>query len=77
MRHRKSEIIFTNTLNKGEKKWQEKFKYLDIELREKFLKRFSNKKLEILTEENGYGYTSNYLYLKLPGKFAENKIINI
>jgi len=59
------------------KKWQGKFKYLDSELRKKFFKKFSNKKMEILTEENGYGYTSNYLYLKLPGKFAENEIINI
>jgi len=60
------------------KKWKEKFKMLDLRQRSDFLKKFlasGNKKLEILTEPNGCGYTSNYIYLKLPKKYPENQIV--
>lgn len=57
------------------KKWQKKFAQLDKHLKKSFLKKFSGKKLEVLTESKGYGYTSNYIYLKLPMNYPENKII--
>ncbi|MFH1540329.1 MAG: tRNA (N(6)-L-threonylcarbamoyladenosine(37)-C(2))-methylthiotransferase MtaB [Elusimicrobiota bacterium] len=60
------------------KKWKEKFRLLDLKLRKDFLKEsftFSNKKLEVLTESNGYGYTSNYIYIKLPIAYPENEIV--
>ena len=57
------------------KKWQGKFAQLDIDLKKSFLKKFSGKKLEVLTESDGYGYTSNYIYLKLPQKYPENRMV--
>lgn len=58
------------------KTWQGKFYGLDRRLRGAFLKKFSGKKLEVLTESNGYGYTSNYLYLKLPASYPVNEIVS-
>ncbi|MDD5686233.1 MAG: MiaB/RimO family radical SAM methylthiotransferase [Elusimicrobia bacterium] len=57
------------------KKWQTKLRMLDLQLRHDFSKKFMGKKMEVLTETNGYGYTSNYIYLKLPKKYPENEII--
>lgn len=57
------------------KKWQGKFAQLDMHLKKNFLKKFMGKKLEVLTESDGYGYTSNYIYLKLPAKHPENEIV--
>lgn len=51
-------------------------KSLDAELRSKFLKKFKGKKLEVLAESNGRGYTSNYIYVKLPSGAQVNEIVD-
>ncbi|HAX61768.1 MAG TPA: tRNA (N(6)-L-threonylcarbamoyladenosine(37)-C(2))-methylthiotransferase MtaB [Elusimicrobia bacterium] len=71
----KADLIKRNCPETIIKKWQKKFAQLDMHLKKSFLKKFSGKKLEILTESNGYGYTSNYIYLKLPAVYPENEII--
>lgn len=50
-------------------------KSLDAELRQKFLKKFKGKKMEVLAESNGRGYTSNYIYVKLPAGAPVNELI--
>ncbi len=50
-------------------------KSLDIELRAGFAKKFKGRKLEVLTEANGCGYTSNYIRVKLPPGTPLNEII--
>ncbi|MEW6556952.1 MAG: tRNA (N(6)-L-threonylcarbamoyladenosine(37)-C(2))-methylthiotransferase MtaB [Elusimicrobiota bacterium] len=57
------------------KKWAAKMKKLDLQLRHTFLKKFSGKKLQVLTETNGYGYTSNYIHLKLPKSIPSNELV--
>ncbi|MBI5573029.1 MAG: tRNA (N(6)-L-threonylcarbamoyladenosine(37)-C(2))-methylthiotransferase MtaB [Elusimicrobia bacterium] len=71
----KADLIKRNCPEAVIKKWQEKFAQLDTHLKKSFLKKFSGKKLEILTESNGCGYTSNYIYLKLPVMHPENEIV--
>ena len=53
----------------------ESMKRLDSKLRKNFLAKFKGKKMAVLTESNGYGYTSNYIYMKVPSGIPENKII--
>lgn len=71
----KAALINRNCSETLVKKWQGKFGQLNVQLRRCFLKKFSDKKLEILTESNGFGYTSNYIYLKLPKKYSENQLV--
>ncbi|MFA5778842.1 MAG: tRNA (N(6)-L-threonylcarbamoyladenosine(37)-C(2))-methylthiotransferase MtaB [Elusimicrobiota bacterium] len=71
----KADLIKRNCPETIIKKWQGKFTQLDMYLKKSFLKKFSSKKLEILTESNGCGYTSNYIYLKLPAMHPENEIV--
>lgn len=49
---------------------------LDQELRMRFKKKFAGRKLEVLTEGNGWGYTSNYIKVRLPAGTPENIVIN-
>ena len=58
-------------------KWGNKFKELDLKLRKNFLERYSGKKMKVLSETNGYGYTSNYMYVKLPKNVPANEIVYI
>ena len=55
-------------------KWIKKCSKLDMHLRRAFALKFSGKKLDVLKESNGYGYTSNYIYLKLPDAVLPNEI---
>ena len=71
----KADLIKRNCPEATIKKWQGKFTQLDMYLKKSFLKKFSGKKLEVLTESDGYGYTSNYIYLKLPQKYPENRMV--
>jgi len=50
-------------------------KLLDAESRSEFAKQFKGKKLEVLTEAKGRGYTSNYIQVKLPAGAPVNEII--
>ncbi|OQA89519.1 MAG: Threonylcarbamoyladenosine tRNA methylthiotransferase MtaB [Elusimicrobia bacterium ADurb.Bin231] len=53
----------------------ESMKRLDSQLRKNFLAKFKGRKMAVLTESNGHGYTSNYIYMKVPAGIPENKII--
>jgi tRNA A37 methylthiotransferase MiaB len=55
---------------------EKRMKALDERMRQEFADRFKGKKLEVLTEANGYGYTSNYIQVKLPRSFAANTLIH-
>jgi len=50
-------------------------KSLDSELRAAFAEKFKGRNLEVLTEANGCGYTSNYIRVKLPPGAPLNEII--
>ena len=54
---------------------------LSEELEKEYMNSFIGKDLEVLIEENkdnySYGHTSNYLYVKIPGTYNKEDIINV
>ena len=65
------------TKKKRARKLLEVSKELEIEYFNKFL----GQKIEVLIEKNkenySYGHTSNYLHIKIKGKYKKNSIIKI
>src|SRR3989339_519788 len=55
-------------------KWSKKITQLDLWLRKNLKNKFLGKKMEILAETNGFGYTSNYIYVKIPKSILPNEI---
>lgn len=55
----------------------DKMRALDLLLRRKFMERFSGRKMDVLAEENGCGYTSNYIHVKLPQSVPANEIFSV
>lgn len=75
-------VLLDNKIdNKTKKDYAKRLISLSKELEIKYMKKFINKELEVLIEEEkdgySYGHTSNYIHVKTKGNYPRNKVVNI
>lgn len=66
---------------KTKKEYASKLIEVSKKLEIQYMKKFINKRLDVLIEEYkdgySYGHTSNFIYVKIKGKFKHNEFVNV
>ena len=73
---------FSNKLDGKEKKeYANKLIEVSHDLEINYMKKFINKRLDVLIEEYkdgySYGHTSNFIYVKIKGEYEHNEFVNV